>query len=106
MGRFTCGLDRRIAIPRGDRHRLRPGLLQLEERRLLATYTVTSTADDGSPGTLRTVIAEANSNLGPNTIDFDATVFSTPQTITLGGSPARAERHRAGQRRSRGRRWA
>ena len=78
---------------RGDRHRLRPGLLELEERRLLATFTVTSTADDGSAGTLRWAIAEANATPGPNTIDFDPTVFSTPQTITLSWEPARAEQH-------------
>jgi len=59
----------------------------LEERRLLATFTVTSTADDGSTGTLRSVIAEANADSGASTIDFDATVFSTPQTIALSGIP-------------------
>jgi hypothetical protein len=58
----------------------------LEDRRLLATFTVMSTADDGSSGTLRSVIAEATATPGANTIDFDATVFSAPQTITLGGS--------------------
>jgi hypothetical protein len=34
------------------RFRLKPELLTLEERRLPATFTVTSTADDGSTGTL------------------------------------------------------
>ena len=58
----------------------------MEKRRLLATFTVTSTADDGSAGTLRAVIAEANATSGVNTIDFDPTVFSTPQTIALAGS--------------------
>lgn len=49
-----------------------------------ATVTVTSTADDGSGGvTLREALAAA----GPgDTIDFDATVFSTPQTINLNNS--------------------
>ncbi len=95
MSRNTVGFRRRnrsgagwvlgLRYQRGDRHRLRPGLFELEERRLLATFTVTSTADDGSAGTLRSVIAAANATLGANTIDFDPTVFSTPQTITLSG---------------------
>ncbi len=71
---------------RGDRHRLRPGLLELEERRLLATFPVTSTADDNSPGTLRYEINEANAATGPTTIEFSATVFSTLKTIALIGS--------------------
>ncbi len=51
------------------------------------TYTVTSAADDGSAGTLRWAIAEANA--GANTIKFLPAVFgtSTAQTITLAGSP-------------------
>jgi predicted outer membrane repeat protein len=73
-------------LRRAGRHRLRPGLLELEGRRLLATFTVTSTADDGGAGTLRSAIAEANVASGATTIDFDPTVFATPQTITLSGS--------------------
>ena len=84
--RFGAGWIVEWRPRRGDRHRLRPGLMELEARRLLATFTVTSTADDGSAGTLRSVIAEATATLGANTIDFDATVFSTPRTIALGGS--------------------
>ena len=68
------------------RHRLRPVVLQLEGRRLLATFTVTSTADNGAAGTLRYEIQEANATSGANTIDFDPTVFSTPKQITLAGS--------------------
>jgi hypothetical protein len=67
----------------GDRHRVRPEFLELEERRLLATFTVTSAADDGSPGTLRSAIAEANGTFGKNTIQFDPTVFDSIKTITL-----------------------
>ena len=44
----SCRRRRRAA-----RHRLSPMLLALEDRRLLATFHVTSTADDGSVGTLR-----------------------------------------------------
>ncbi len=84
--RFGAGWIVEWRPRRGDRHRLRPGLMELEARRLLATFTVTSTADDGSAGTLRSVIAEATATLGANTIVFDATVFSTPRTIALGGS--------------------
>ena len=69
-----------------QRHRLRPTLLALEERTLLSTFTVNSTADDGSSGTLRWAIGQANSTGGAETIQFDPTVFATPQTITLGGT--------------------
>jgi CSLREA domain-containing protein len=44
-----------------------------------ATLSVTSTADSG-PGSLRDVIASAAPN---DTVTFDPTLFSTPQTITL-----------------------
>ena len=68
------------------RFRLRPELLALEGRRLLSTFTVTSTADGGSAGTLRWAINQANTTSGANTIDFDPTVFGTPKVITLSGS--------------------
>ncbi|HKI19981.1 MAG TPA: Ig-like domain-containing protein, partial [Isosphaeraceae bacterium] len=45
-------------------------LEQLEDRRLLATFTVTSTGDSG-PGTLRQAIVDSNVQAGPNTIDFN-----------------------------------
>jgi hypothetical protein len=67
------------------RRRMQPTLMALEDRRLLSTFTVTSTLDDGSDGTLRWAITQANSG-GDNTIAFDSTVFGTPQTITLAGS--------------------
>jgi hypothetical protein len=77
----------RVGAGRDRKHfRLKPELLVLEERRLPSTFTVTSTADDGSTGTLRWAIAQANANSGANTIDFDPTAFGTPQAITLGGS--------------------
>ena len=59
--------------------------MALEGRQLLSTFTVTSTLDDGSDGTLRWAVAQANSG-GDNTIAFDAGVFGTPQTITLAGT--------------------
>jgi hypothetical protein len=59
----------------------------LEDRLTPSTYTVTSTGDTGAgsglSGDLRYCITQANSNGGANTIQFDSTVFSTPQTITL-----------------------
>jgi hypothetical protein len=62
--------------------------MALEDRRLLATFTVNSTADTltaGVPtqGTLRWAIDQANATAGDNTIQFDASAFSTPQTILL-----------------------
>jgi hypothetical protein len=59
------------------------------------TFTVDNTTDNGAlsvctpaPGdcSLRGAISQANSSSAGNTILFDATVFSTVQTITLGGS--------------------
>jgi hypothetical protein len=60
---------------------------------VLSTFTVNSTGDagtssgDGTGGSadLRWCINEANANNQANTIVFDATKFSTPQTIMLGG---------------------
>ncbi len=59
-----------------DRHRLRPDLLVLEERRLMATFPVTSTADVApaanlDPGTLRWAVEQADKATSPSTIDFD-----------------------------------
>ena len=75
---------------RSERPRLRPGTQRpaceaLEERRLLAplaAIVVTKTNDDGSPGTLRAAINEANAASGPAVIDF-AIPGSGVQTITL-----------------------
>ena len=59
-----------------DRRRLRPDLLVLEDRRLMATFTVNSTADTltgGLPtsGTLRWAVEEADGASSDSTIDFD-----------------------------------
>ncbi len=81
---------RRGRRARPGRHRLRPAVLALEGRRLLATFTVTSTGDgttgSGDSGTLPYCIAQANSNNQANTIVFDAQDFGSHQTIDLGGS--------------------
>ncbi len=68
-----------------DRRRLRPVLLVLEDRRLLATFTVMN-ADSSGPGSFAQAIADANGINQANTIEFSATAFGTPQKITLGGS--------------------
>ncbi len=52
----------------------------LEDRRLLATFTVSSTADSGS-NTLRQAILDAAENDEADTIDFDASLAG--ETITL-----------------------
>jgi Glycosyl hydrolases family 18 len=57
-----------------DRHRLWPAVQELEGRRLLATFAVTSTADpmiDGkpTPGTLRWAVEQADSDKSDSTID-------------------------------------
>jgi hypothetical protein len=41
--------------------RMHPTLTTLEDRRLLSTFTVTSTLDNGSAGTLRWAVGQANS---------------------------------------------
>ncbi len=71
---------------RGCRRRLRPTVVALEGRTLLSTFQVTSTLDDGSAGTLRYEIAQANSDSGPDAITFSS-LFDTPQTIALTGGP-------------------
>jgi hypothetical protein len=57
---------------------VRPRLEALEDRLAPAAYHVTSLLDDGSAGTLRAAITQANANPGADTIDFALT-----GTITL-----------------------
>jgi parallel beta-helix repeat protein len=51
------------------------------------TFTVTSLLDDGSVGSLRWAIGQANQAMGFATINFAPSLFSTPQTIHLSGAP-------------------
>ena len=77
------------------RRSMRPTVMALEDRRLLATFTVNLTTDtapttggsgSGNSGDLRYCITQADGNNQANTIVFDSTVFGTAQTINLGGS--------------------
>jgi Bacterial Ig-like domain (group 3)/Right handed beta helix region len=58
-----------------------PELLRLENRQLLSTFDVTSTADDGSTGTLRWAVQGANADTSPCTIVLE--LGTTAATITL-----------------------
>jgi hypothetical protein len=60
--------------------------LILEDRLATSTFTVLNTLDNGSSGSLRWAVGQANSHPGADTIDFDSSVFSTPRTITLNGA--------------------
>jgi titin len=56
-------------------------MLDLEERRLLATtFTVTTAADSG-PGSLRQAITDADSSGAASVIDFNVAPAGSPQTI-------------------------
>jgi hypothetical protein len=60
----------------------------LEDRTVPATFTVNATSDSGTgsgtSGDLRYCVTQSNAATGPNTINFDTTLFASPQTITLG----------------------
>ena len=62
------------------RGRLR--LLALESRDAPAVFTVLNNLDAGA-GSLRDALTQANATVVADTINFDATFFSTPRTISL-----------------------
>ncbi|WP_406694879.1 choice-of-anchor Q domain-containing protein [Singulisphaera sp. Ch08] len=65
------------------RLRLRPDLMVLEDRTLLASFAVTNLQDSGT-GSLRDAIVLANASPGLDRIAFDDGLFNSgPQTITL-----------------------
>ncbi|MHB1557348.1 MAG: beta strand repeat-containing protein, partial [Isosphaeraceae bacterium] len=68
------------------RQPFQPDFHDLERRLMPSVYTVTSTADDGSSGTLRWAIGQANSAGGSNTIDFNIGTPGSVQTIALGSA--------------------
>ena len=53
----------------------------MEDRHLLSAFNVTSTADDGSSGTLRWAVAQANAATSSSTIELE--LGTSPATITL-----------------------
>ncbi len=67
---------------------MRPTLMALEDRRLLSMIVVNNATDTPVMGEidLRQAIGMANTDGGGDTITFDPTVFSSPKTITLGGT--------------------
>jgi Bacterial Ig-like domain (group 3)/Right handed beta helix region len=75
-----------IYSPSRNNHRI-PSFEGLEVRVVLSPtiYTVDSTADGSSTGTLRWAITQANANKNSagSTIEFSSTVFNSPQTIRL-----------------------
>jgi CSLREA domain-containing protein len=71
-------------------YRGRPALEALEDRCVPSTMIVVNNPTDtpvAGETDLRQAILQANANGGDQTIVFDPTVFQTPQTITLNGSP-------------------
>src|SRR5262245_11452455 len=66
--------------------RARLAVATLEGRTVPSTFSVTNTLGDGSVGSLRWAVAQANARAGDDTISFDRTAFNTPQTINLGGT--------------------
>ena len=80
---FTRPVTRTI---RKAPRRVRPALEGLEDRWVPSTFTVVNTLDDGSTGSLRRAVGQANTQAGADTITFDSTVFGTAQTITLAGT--------------------
>ena len=71
-------------IGTGWSRRCRPTVMSLEGRTLLSTFMVDSTADDGSAGTLRWAVDQANAS---NHVDMiiGSDLVNTPQTISLTG---------------------
>jgi Domain of unknown function DUF11 len=66
MPRQTSDAGRSISA---HRRSIRPRLELLEDRQLLAPFTVSNTADSGT-GSLRQAIIDSNNATGPNTITF------------------------------------
>ncbi len=78
----------RQSVRRRITRALVPDLLRLEDRRLLSTFDVTSTADDGSTGTLGWAVSEANAAASASAIVFE--LGTGPATITLASGPGHA----------------
>ncbi len=83
---FNRPATRRAPEGSRKRRRARLSLETLEDRAVPATFTVTNTNDDGSVGSLRWAVTQANQTAEANTVNFDSTVFNTAKMITLTGS--------------------
>ncbi len=79
----------RLAARRLAAHRtaVRPMLESLEDRQLLATFTVTNNTVDSATtvNTLRWAIAQANLATTPSNIELE--LGTVPATVTLTGGP-------------------
>ncbi len=82
---LTCGshLPADVGRQRG-RKRRKPDLLVLEDRRLLSTFTVTSTADNGSSHTLRWAVAQANAATTASSIEVELGTSAATIKLTEG----------------------
>src|SRR4051794_38957674 len=81
MGTFSC-LRRPVSRPR--RTSFRPHVQALEGRLLLATFTVTTTDDNGNnasptPGSLRFAINRVNADTNATPANPDTIAFAIPQ---------------------------
>src|SRR5262245_55608949 len=63
--------------------RTRIAVVPLEDRRVPATFTVLNTLDDGSTGSFRWAVGQANTTAGADSINFDSTAFAAEKTIVL-----------------------
>ncbi len=68
---------RRRGSLRAATHRARPRLELLEDRAVPSTFTVTNLLDDGSAGSLRGAISQANAAPSPDTIAFAPSLRGT-----------------------------
>src|SRR5262245_40796568 len=71
--------------------RTQPGLESLEDRRLLATFTVINTLDDNNLGSLRRAINDANGSSGVDLIAFNIPGSGTHTIATTSQLPAVTE---------------